>query len=45
MFIKMQAGYLSVQLAQTMGDMVNNDGTEKMTNPYRTETLNLQKLD
>ncbi len=37
---KIQAGYSSAQVTQTMGNMVNNDGTEKMTNPYRTEILN-----
>ena len=37
---KVQAGYSSAQVTQTMGNLVNNDGTEKMTNPYKTEILN-----
>ncbi len=38
--MKVQDGYSSAQVTQTMGNLVNNDGTEKMTNPYKTEILN-----
>ena len=37
--IMVQAGYSSAQVTQTMGNLVNNDGTEQMTNPYKTEIL------
>jgi len=38
--MKVQTGDSSAQVTQTMGNLVNNDGTEKITNPYKTETLN-----
>ena len=38
--MKVQDGYSSAQVTQTIGNLVNNDGTEKMTNPYKTEILN-----
>lgn len=37
---KIQVGSSSALVTQTMGTMTNNDGLEKFTNPYKTETLN-----
>ena len=38
---KIQAGYSSAQVIETMGTTVaSNMGTDKFTNPYKTEILN-----